>query len=126
MKRLVPAILVIMFLLSACGGSVATPYSLPPLATPAVGYQIVGSTKYTAMVVVDPQSNADRERLLYLGDYLCKEMQKCKVWFWDDIAKADTAYPVDADKQADLIAYYSFNYADWKGDLEVYTLGDPR
>jgi hypothetical protein len=53
-------------------------------------------------------------------------MQKCKVWFWDDIAKADTAYPVDADKQADIIAYYTYSWSEAAGVIEVYTLGDPR
>lgn len=126
MKKLLPACLMILFLLSACGEAVATPYELAPHPTPVVGYQIVGSTKYTAMVVVNPQDNANREGLLYVGDYLCRTEQKCKVWFWDDIAKADTAYPVDADKQGDLIAYYNFSWSEAAGVIDVYTLGDPR
>ena len=125
MKKNILAFLVTMLLLSACGGPVSTPYTLPPFPTPGVAYQIVGSTKYTAMVVVDPRSNTDRAGLLELGNYLCRALEKCKVWFWDDIAKADTAYPVDPDKEATLIAFYtSDRYTTYTSELKVYTLGD--
>jgi len=68
----------------------------------------------------------DRKRNETIGDYLCMELQKCKVWFWDDINKADTNYPIDSNKEQTLIAFYNFDYQAWKGELEVYTLGDPR
>jgi hypothetical protein len=126
MRKNILAFLATMFLFTACASSSSTPYVLPPLPTPPVAYQIVGSTKYTAMVVVDPKSNTDRAGLMELGNYLCSELDKCKVWFWDDINKADTSYPVDPDKEQTLIAFYAFNYADWKGELKVYTLGDAR
>ena len=129
MKKNILAFLVIMVLLSACGGkSSPTPTSsaFEPRPTPSVAYQIVGSTKYTCMVVVDPKDNKDREGLLKIGDYLCMESQKCMVWFWDDINKADTSFPIDADKEQTMIAFYSFDYSAWAGDLKVYTLGDTR
>lgn len=125
MKKITPYLLT-LFLLCACSGPVATPYQLPPLPTPKVAYQIIGNTKYTCMVVVDPESRADRKGLQELGDYLCKDQGYCMIWFWDDIRKADASYPVDEDKQADLVAYYKFSFNDQKGLLEVYTLGDPR
>lgn len=116
-----------MLLLSACATSpYPTPYIIEARPTPAVAYQIVGETKYTCMVVVDPGSNTDRAGLLAIGDYLCMELQKCKVWFWDDINKADASYPIDPDKEQTLIAFYNFDYQAWKGELELYTLGDPR
>ena len=126
MKKSLFVFLTAMILLSACGSPATTPVALEPRATPTVAYQIVGSTKYTCMVVVDPKSSTDREGLLRLGDYLCFEQQKCKVWFWDDINKADTVYPVDPDKEQTSIAFYSFNYSDWAGEIKVYTLGDER
>jgi hypothetical protein len=126
MKKYLFACLATMLLLGACASPTTTPVALEPRATPTVAYQIVGSTKYTCMVVVDPKSSTDREGLRRLGDYLCFEQQKCKVWFWDDINKADTSYPIDPDKEQTLIAFYSFNYSDWAGEVEVYTLGDER
>ena len=129
MKKNILAFLVIMFLLSACGGK-SSPTPLPTAfegrPTPSVAYQIVGSTKYTCMVVVDPKYNKDRDGLQEIGDYLCTESQKCKVWFWDDFNKADTSFPIDPDKEQTLIAYYTFDYAAWEGVLKVYTLGDAR
>lgn len=116
----------IKVLLSACSSPTSTPYFLEARPTPKVDYQIVGSTKYTAMVVVDPKSNTDRAGLLQIGNYLCSEFDKCKVWFWDDIKKADTSYPIDPDKEETLIAAYAFNYSDWNGELKVFTLGDAR
>ncbi|RJP47377.1 MAG: hypothetical protein C4583_16805 [Anaerolineaceae bacterium] len=126
MKKNLFIVLVAMILLSACGGPAATPNALEPRATPTVAYQVVGSTKNTFMVVVDPKSRADREGLQKLGDYLCSDMPNCRVWFWDDINKADTSYPLDPDKEETLIAYYTFSFAEWKSELKVYTLGDER
>ena len=118
-----------MILLSACGISPATtstPYILDARPTPTLAYQIIGSTKYTAMVLVDPASNTDRAGLQGIGDYLCAEHEKCKVWFWDDINTADATYPVDPDKEQFVIAYYNFSWQEWDSTLKVYTLGDPR
>jgi hypothetical protein len=126
MKKVVLLCLATGLIITACSGPSATPYALEPRATPHVAYQIVGSTKNTAMVVVDPGSNTDRVGLLELGDYLCAELGKCMVWFWDDINKADTSYPVDPDKEQTLIAFYSFDFNAQKGVLKVYTLGDAR
>jgi hypothetical protein len=126
MRKTILVFLATMILLSACASATETPTGLEPRPTPTVAYQIVGSTKYTAMVVVDPKSSTDREGLLRLGNYLCAQEEKCKVWFWDDINKADTSYPVDPDKQETLIAFYSFNYANAEGEIKVYTLGDAR
>ena len=78
------------------------------------------------MVVVDPEFNADREALLELGDYLYKSEGKSKVWFWDDINKADSSYPIDPQKEPFIIAYYNVFFNDWDAKIKVYTLGDPR
>ena len=126
MKKSLFVFLTAMILLSACGSPATTPVALEPRATPTVAYQIVGSTKYTCMVVVDPKSSTDREGLLRLGDYLCFEQQKCKVWFWDDINTADLSYPIDPEKEQFVIAYYDFDWHNWASTLKVYTLGDPR
>lgn len=127
MKKNILAFLGTMFLLSACAGNLTpTQYILEPLPTPTVAYQIIGSTKNTYMVVVDPASNTDRAGLLRLGDYLCPGFGTCMVWFWDDVNKADSSYPVDPDKEQALIAYYNFDFQAAKGELKVYTLGDPR
>lgn len=130
MKKTIPVLLAVLFLLSACTTSqitsTPTPDYLAPRPTPTLAYQIIGETKYTSMVLVDPKSNTDREGLQKIGDYLCTEFEKCKIWFWDDINTADTSYPVDADKEQFVIAYYSFNWQEWKSTLKVYTLGDPR
>ena len=126
MRKNIFTFLVTVVLLSACSSPSSTPYILEARPTPKVDYQIVGSTKYTAMVVVDPKSNTDRAGLLQIGNYLCNELQKCKVWFWDDINKADTSYPVDPDKEETLIAFYAFNYSDSAGQIKVFTLGDAR
>ena len=127
MKKSLFAFLASMILLGACASpEKATPFVLEPRPTPTVAYQIVGSTKNTFMVVVDPKSNTDREGLQSLGEYLCSEMGNCWVWFWDDINKADTSFPVDPDKEQTLIAFYSFSFTEWAGELKVYTLGDER
>lgn len=126
MKKNLFVFLASMILLSACASPTADPNALGPLPTPTVAYQIVGSTKNTFMVVVDPKSNKDREGLQKLGDYLCNNSANCRVWFWDDINKADTSYPLDPDKEETLIAYYTFSFAEWKSELKVYTLGDER
>jgi hypothetical protein len=127
MKKNILAFLGVMLLLSACAGPTPAPsYTIDQRPTPTVAYQIIGETKYTCMVVVDPASNTDRAGLQEIGDYLCQEFEKCKVWFWDDVNKADASYPVDPDKELTLIAYYNFDWHVWASELKVYTLGDAR
>lgn len=94
--------------------------------TPALAYQIIGGTNYTAMVVVDPASNTDRTGLLAIGYYLCNVQDKCRVWFWDDINKADPTYPIDPEKEPYIIAFFSMFFRDWDQNIKMYTLGDPR
>jgi len=129
MRKNILAFLATMFLLSACStGSILTPtpYTSDALPTPILAYQIIGGTKFTSMVLVDPKNNTDRAGFQEIGDYLCTEHEKCKVWFWDDINTADTSYPIDPDKEQFVIAYYDFDWHDWASTLKVYTLGDPR
>jgi hypothetical protein len=128
MKKTLLLCLSAMILITACSSaatSTPTPeYGLPPLPTPTIDYQVVGSTKNTYMVVVDPQSSTDRTGLQAICDYLCKEHAICRIWFWDDINKADTSYPVDPDKEGSLIAAYTLNLFQAENKLVVYTLGD--
>ena len=126
MKKSLFVFLATMILLGACASPATTSVTFEPRATPAVSYQVVGSTKNTFMVVVDPKSRTDREGLLKLAEYLCSQLPDCWVWFWDDIHQADTSYPVDPDKEETLIAFYRFSFAEWAGELKVYTLGDER
>lgn len=129
MKMNILAFLVTMILLSACSTNqtpTASSNDLDEPPTPTVPYQIIGGTKYTSMVLVDPKSNTDRAGFQEIGDYLCTEQEKCKVWFWDNINTADSSYPIDPDKEQFLIAYYNFDFHNWASELKVYTLGDPR
>ena len=126
MKKNMLVFLATVILLSACASPTATSTAPELRATPTVAYQIVGSTKNTFMVVVDPKSSTDRKGLQELGDYLCSGYGNCLVWFWDDIKKADTSYPLDSDKEQTMIASYHFNPMDWSSELKVYTLGDQR
>jgi hypothetical protein len=130
MRNFLLVLLASTILLSACGASPTasgpTPYVLEPLPTPRVAYQVIGFTKNTAMVVVDPASNTDRKGLQQIGDYLCSTQQQCIVWFWDDINKADSVFPVDPEKRQYTIAYYKFDWVSAGSILKVYTLGDPR
>ena len=126
MKKHLLTILVTLVMISACSTKpISTPYTLEPLPTLTIDYQIVGSTKNTYMVVVNPKSNTDRAGLLAIGERLCMTSARCKVWFWDDINKADTSYPVAPDKEAALIAFYtSDRYTTYTSELKVFTLGD--
>ena len=118
--------LMAVFLLSSCAEG-PTPYpTLEPQPTLTIDYQIVGSTKNTYMVVVNPEDNANRAGLKEIGVRLCQNSIKCKVWFWDDINKADTSYPVDPDKEQTLIAEYTSDLYTATSELKVFTLGDPR
>jgi hypothetical protein len=126
MRKNILAFLVTIFLLTACASQPSTPYALPPLPTPSIEYQIVGSTKNTYMVVVSPESNKDRAGLQKLADYLHTNFGRTIIWFWDDINKADTSYPVDPDKEQTLIAKYTFDFLAYEGVLKVFTLGDAR
>ena len=124
MKKNLLLCLAAMLLVTACSNTAPTAYTLPPLPTPTIDYQVVGSTKNTYMVVVDPQSSTDRAGLQAVSEYLCPPVTGCFIWFWDDINKADTSYPVDPDKEGSVIAKYEFDPVLWKGILVVYTLGD--
>jgi hypothetical protein len=125
MRKNLLVFLVTIVLLSACAGP--TPYpTLEPQPTLAIEYQVVGSTKNTYMVVVNPVDNAKRDRLEEIGVRLCQSTIKCKVWFWDDINKADTSYPVDPDKEQTLIAEYTSDLYTQSSELKVFTLGDAR
>ena len=130
MRKNILAFLATMLLLSACAAgpasSAPTPSGYEARSTPTLAYQIIGGTKYTSMVLVDPTSNTDRAGFQKIGDYLCTEFEKCKVWFWDDINTADLSYPIDPDKEQFVIAYYNFDWQLSDSELKVYTLGDPR
>ena len=126
MKKNLLTFLMAAFLLSACMEG-PTPYpSLEPEPTLTIGYQVVGNTKNTYMVVVNPADNADRYGLKEIGMRLCQNSIKCKVWFWDDVNKADTSFPVDADKEQTMIAEYTSDLYAGTSELKVFTLGDPR
>ena len=125
MKKFALICLAAGLLLSACSSPTSTPYELEPVPTPQVEYQIVGSTKNTYMVVVEPESSMDRAGLEAISRYLCPNFgARCMVWFWDDINKADTSFPLDTDKEKALIAYYYTDPAAYNGTLLVYALGD--
>jgi hypothetical protein len=125
MKKVLLFCLATVLMLTACGGPTATPYELEPVPTPRIEYQVVGSTKNTYMVVVDPASSTDRAGLQEISSYLCPNFGlRCKVWFWDDIQKADTSYPVDPENEKAVIAFYSTDPATYNGTLLVYGLGD--
>jgi hypothetical protein len=125
MKKVVLLCLVTGLMITACSSPTPTPYALPPLPTPSIDYQVVGSTKNTFMVVVDPQSSTDRAGLQEVCDYLCTNPGVvCKIWFWDDINKADTNYPVDPANEKSAIAFYSTDPVAYQGTLLVYALGD--
>ena len=117
--------LVTVLLLGACSNPAPTSYveieAQPPLS---IEYQVVESTKSSFMVVVNPKDNANREGLHSIGVRLCDGAIKCKVWFWDDIIKADTSFPLDPDKEATLIAVYSSDLYTSSNELKVFALGD--
>jgi len=120
-------ILVTVLLLSACSSPASTTYfELEAQPTLTIDYQVVGSTQSTFMVVVNPKDNADRSGLSSIGLRLCDQTIKCKVWFWDDITKADTSYPVDPDREAALIAVYTSDIYAGSSDIKVFALGDER
>ena len=129
MRKNILAFLATMILLSACAASptsTPTPSGFEARPTPTLAYQIIGGTKFTSMVLVDPRNNTDRAGFQAIGDYLCIEFEKCKVWFWDNINTADLSYPIDPEKEQFVIAYYDFDWHAWASTLKVYTLGDPR
>ena len=126
MRKNILAFLASMVLLGACSSPKSTPIALEPRATPTIGYQVVESTKNTFLVVVNPADNKNRQGLQQIGDYLCQGFGRCMVWYWDDVSKADTSYPVDPDKEEALIATYVFDFLEFKSTLKVFTLGDER
>ena len=126
MRKIVITFLVSMVLLGACASPTNTPIAIEARATPSVSYQVVGSTKNTFMVVVNHADNQNRQGLQQIGDYLCQGFGRCMVWYWDDISKADTSYPVDPDKEETLIATYVFDFVEFESTLKVFTLGDER
>ena len=119
--------LVTIFLLGACSNPAPSSYvEIEALPTLSIDYQVVESTKSSFMVVVDPKDNANREALRTIGVRLCDGAIKCKVWFWDDITKADTSFPLDPDKEATMIAVYTSDLYTSTDDLKVFALGDER
>jgi hypothetical protein len=126
MRKNILAFLAGMLLLGACASPNNTPVAIEARATPSINYQVVGSTKNTFMVVVYPADNKNRQALQQIGDYLCPGFSRCMVWYWDDVSKADTSYPVDPDKEEALIATYVFDFLEFKSTLKVFTLGDER
>jgi hypothetical protein len=126
MKKKILLCLAVLFLVTACSSaSTPTPEATPlPYPTPSIKYQVVGKTMSTYMVVVDPKSSTDREGLQELSDYLCVDRWVCLIWYWDDVNKADTSYPVDPANEQTLIAKYSFDAVKNERGLVVYALGD--
>lgn len=117
--------LVTVLVLGACSNPAPTSYiELEAVPTLAIDYQVVESTKSSFMVVVNPKDNANREGLHSIGVRLCEGAIKCKVWFWDDITKADTSFPLDPDKEATMIAVYTSDLYTSSDDLKVFALGD--
>jgi hypothetical protein len=129
-KKIMLSCLALVFLTTAClnmGNPQPTPTLEglpPPLPTPSVDYQVVGSTKSSFLVVVDPESSTDRQGIQTLSDYLCADLYICMIWFWDDINKASTTYPVDASHQQTCIAFFKREMGTAQSKLLVYTLGD--
>jgi hypothetical protein len=126
MKKVSLLCITTVLMITACSSPTpsASP-TLPPIPTPSIDYQIVGSTLHVYLVVVDPKSNTDRKGLQGISEYLCSiNYGKCAIWFWDDINKAGTSYPIDSDKKQAAIATYSYDPFMSDRKLVVYTLGD--
>jgi hypothetical protein len=126
MKKMMLFCLVILFMVSACAPK-ATPTpeaTFPTQPTPSVPYQVVGKTLSTYMVVVDPQTATNREALQKLSDYLCIDHWVCIIWYWDDIQKADTSYPIDPANEQTCVAKYMADATTNEKGLVVYALGD--
>ena len=75
-------------------------------------------------IVVDKSSNKDRAGLQSVADYLCNEKTFCSIYFWDDINKAATGYPISSAQDNAIIATYIYNESTGFEELLVYTLGD--
>ena len=115
----------IVFLVTACASPTQeADTAIVSVPTPTIDYQIVGSTKYNFMVVVDPASSMDRKGLMSVCEYICDRSSSCIIWIWDDIDKADTSYPIDPAAEEAMIAEYTFNWGTWEGTLVMHAAGD--
>jgi hypothetical protein len=125
MRKIMLLCLATGLLITACSSATQAPTpTVPSMPTPSIDYQIVGKTKYYYMVVVDPKSNTDRKGLQSIGDYLCSGYGFTGIWFWDDINKAATSYPLTPSNEQALIAVYTIDPMTLDSKLLVYTLGD--
>jgi hypothetical protein len=123
-KKMNLCLALLCFLVAACTSTPTPENTPPPSPTPRVEYQIVGRTKNIYMVVVDPKSSTDREGLQELSDQLCIDHANCKIWYWDDIQKADTTYPVDPANEKTVIAVFTLDVVKGRRDLVIFALGD--
>jgi putative hemolysin len=128
MRKIMLLCLATVYLITACSSATQAPtpseIPVPSAPTPSIDYQIVGKTKNYYMVVVNPKSSTDRKGLQSIADYLCNPYGFIGIWFWDDINKAATSYPLTPDNEQALIAKYTIDLMTQDGKLLVYTLGD--
>jgi hypothetical protein len=128
MNKVLLSCLTTVLLITACSSTpepTATATAELAVPTPPIAYQIGGRTKNTFRVVVDPENNTDRAGLQKISSHLCDQIfSLCIIWFWDDINKAATTYPIEPEYEQTAIAMYSFDPWTYEGGLLVYTLGD--
>ena len=117
MKKLLCICLAVVSLLNACSSASAVP-------TPTIDFQIVASVGVNYSVLVGTKNSSDRDGLMSVSNFLCKDSDYCYVYFWNDPFYAANSFPLSTYQEQEMVAAYRQNITTGQKELLICSLGE--
>lgn len=117
MKKMLVICLAVVFLLNACGSAASVP-------KPTIDFQIVASVGINYSVLVETKNSSNRDGLLSVSQFLCKDSDYCYVYFWNDPFYAAISFPLSTYQEQEMVAAYRQNITTGQKELLICSLGE--
>ena len=114
MKKILGICFAVVFLLNACSSASSVP-------TPTIDFQIIGSDGVNNFAIIEP---TDRDGLLSVANFICKDSDYCYIYFWNTITYAGSSFPLMEVQEQAIVAIYRQNTTTGQKEMLICSLGE--